>query len=540
MAIREFRCNIEAAHFPLLSSYFGRSVAVRSPDDGDYIVTDSFSGTAANDEIGIAQPIYMHNVLPVSHGLQSVGYKVELDNSMLDNTDFDQAIILRTRNEQQHILAPAAGRNYVNKFGTNWNTGVPSAAIKLGGIVTKAYVSQRTFICYERNGIFEYDPTTGVLNPVLLNGVTDTDFDGICYSNNFLIAYTSDTVFWSSTLDPLDFQPSLSNGASSSKLTFVRGAIVAVLPIHNGFVIYTTRNAVSAYWSGELQAPWVFREIPGAAGITSTEHVSHDSNYGAHFAWTNSGFMQISKEAGVVSFPEITDFLTCGRLEEYIDDVNHKGKGTAEFASTAMASETQVRFNSGGENLAVWKYTTPLKIKMAFIGSRFICISYGMNNQLTHILVYDLALKRWGKLRASHVDVFEYHNPVAEIATTVKHSFGLLRADGTILTVDFAHDVLSPDSVLLFGRIQHSRSAMTTMLSASFDGIIYKSTKARFIPSFDGATSLPDYYPVCVIHNNNTLKVAGRLTAKSFMLKLAGSFSISNLQVQVESAQGDR
>jgi hypothetical protein len=154
--------------------------------------------------------------------------------------------------------------------------------------------------------------------------------------------------------------------------------------------------------------------------------------------------------------------------------------------------------------------------------------------------VYDLALKRWGKLRASHVDVFEYHNPVAEIATTVKHSFGLLRADGTILTVDFAHDVLSPDSVLLFGRIQHSRSAMTTMLSASFDGIIYKSTKARFIPSFDGATSLPDYYPVCVIHNNNTLKVAGRLTAKSFMLKLAGSFSISNLQVQVESAQGDR
>jgi hypothetical protein len=540
MAIRNFRCNIKAAHFPLLSAYMGRSVAIRSPDDSDYIVTDSFSGTAANDEIGIAQPIYMHNIMPASHGLQSVGYKMELDESLGVNKDFDQAIILRTKNEQQHILVPAAGRNYVNKSGVSWDTSVAPTAIKLGGIVTKAYVSQRTFICYQRNGVYEYDSNTGALNNLVLNGVSANEFDGICYSNNFLIAYTSDTVFWSSTLDPLDFQPSLSNGASSSKLTFVRGAIVAVLPIHNGFVIYTTRNAISAYWSGDLQAPWVFREIPGASGITSTEHVSHDSNYGAHFAWTNSGFMQISKESGIISFPEITDFLTCGRLEDYIDDVNPTGKGTPEFAGRIMASETQLRFNSGGENLAIWKYTTPLKLKLAFIGSRYICISYGMNDLLTHILVYDLALKRWGKLRIKHVDVFEYHDPAEEIASTVKHSFGVLQEDGTILTVDFAHDVASTDSILLFGRIQHSRSSMTTMLSASFDGVIYKTTKARFMPSFDGATSLPDYYPVCVIHNNNTLKVAGRLTAKNFMLKLANSFSISNLEVQVESAQGDR
>lgn len=540
MAIREFRCNIEAAHFPLLSSYFGRSVAIRSPDDGDYIVTDSFSGTAANDEIGIAQPIYMHNVMPVSHGLQAVGYKTELDESLGNNKDFDQAIVLRTRNEQQHLLSPAGGRNYVNKSGASWETSVSPTGMKLGGIVTKAYVSQRTFICYQRNGVYEYEPINGTLNAVVFNGATTTDFDGICYSNNFLIAYTSDTVFWSSTLDPLNFQPSLSNGAGSSKLTFARGAIVAVLPIHNGFVIYTTRNAISAYWSGDLQAPWIFREIPGASGITDTEHVSHDSNYGAHFAWTNSGFMQISKEGGLVSFPEITDFLTCGRLEDYIDDVNPTGKGTPEFASPVMASETQLRFNSGGENLAIWKYTTPLRIKLSFIGSRYICISYGMLNKLTHVLVYDLALKRWGKLRVSHVDIFEYHSPAEELALTVKHSFGVLKADGTILTVDFAHDTACTDSVLLFGRIQHSRSAMTTMLSASFDGIIYKYTKARFMPSFDGATSLPDYYPVCVIHNNNTLKVAGRFTAKSFMLKLAGGFSISNLQVQVESAQGDR
>lgn len=540
MAIRDFRCNIKAAHFPLLTNYFGRSVAVRSPDDGDYIVTDSFSGTAANDEIGIAQPIYMHNVMPASHGIQSVGYRQELDYSLQNKTDFDQAVILRTKNEQQHILVPAQGRNYVNKTGVTWATNISPNAIKLGGHVTKAYVSQRTFIAYQRNGIFEYEASTGTLNGVAFNGVTDTEFDGICYSNNFLIAYTSDTVFWSSTLDPLDFQPSLSTGAGSSKLTFVRGAIVAVLPIHNGFVIYTTRNAVSAYWTGDLQAPWVFREIPGAAGITSPEHVTHDSNYAAHFAWTTSGFMQISKEAGQVSFPEVTDFLTCGRVEDYIDDINNTGKGTAEFAGGNVASETQLRFNAGSENLCIWRYATPLKIKLAFISSRYVVISYGMQDELTHAVVYDIALKRWGKLRIAHTDIFEYHNPAEELALSVKHSFGVLQKNGNIVTVDFANDISSTDSVVLFGRIQHSRSAMTTMLSATFDGIIYKDTKARFLPSFDGATSLPDYYPMCVIHNINTIKVAGRFTAKNFMIKLAGSFNISSLQFQVESAQGDR
>jgi hypothetical protein len=540
MAIRTFRTNIEAAHFPLLTSYFGRSVAVRSPDDGDYIVTDSFSGTAANDEIGIIQPIYMHNVMPVSHGLQSVHYKVRLDNGLLTNFDFDQAIILRTQSEHEHILAPAQGINYVTKDSKTWTATASPDSIKRGGLVTKAYVGQRTFVAYQKGGVFEYSNEFGALIPVTLTGVNANEFDGICYSNNFMLGYTSDTVYWSSTLNPTDFTPSLSNGAGSSKLTFARGAIVSVLPIHNGYVIYTTRNAISAYWTGDLQAPWVFREIPGAAGIVTNEHVSHDSNYAAHFAWTTSGFMQISKEGGVVSFPEITDFLTCGRLEEYIGNVNKTGKGTPEFAGAGSVSETQFNLNACSNQLATWTYETPLRVKVAFVGSRFITVSYGMKGRLTHALVYDLALKRWGKLRVNHVDIFEYHTAGEELAFDVKHTFGVLQEDGTILTVDFTHDTAAPDSVVLFGRVQHNRSSMTTLLNVSFDGVIYKTTNVRFMPSIDGATNLPDYYPKCLIHNNNTIKVGGRVTARNFLVKLHGQFSISNMEIQAESNQGDR
>ena len=540
MAIRVFRCNLKASRFPLLTHYFGRSVASRGPDDTDYVVTDSYTGTAANDEIGIPMPIYMHNVVPVSHGLQSVGYVTNLDYANAEETDFDQAIVLRASNENTHLLVPASGRNYINYNGTTWNPQYPNTIIKYGGPVTKAYVQQRTFVCYRRNGVFEYNSVTNVLDPIVLNGITDTELDGICYSNNFLIAYTSDTVFWSSVTDPTDFIPNLSNGANSSKLVFARGAIVSVLPIHNGYVIYTTHNAISAYWSGNLNAPWVFREIPGSAGITNPEHVSHDSNYDKHFAWTTSGLMQISKEGAILTFPEITDFLTCGYMEDYIGDVNPTGQGTKEFVPWWLAAEKQLKFTSKVDNLMCWKYQGQLRIKVAFVGSRYVAVSYGVAGQLTHILVFDLALRRWGKLRINHVDVFEYTMPGEQLNFNVKHSFGILQANGTIQTVDFTHEARATDAVILYGRVQHQRAAQSILYSTEVDGVLKEDLRLTWLPTYDGATLLPDYHPMPVIKNSNTVKYSGRFTARSFVIKILGSFSLSNLQFNLESAGGNR
>lgn len=530
MAIRTFRCNLKAANFPLLTSYFGRSVAVRAPDDSDYISSDSFTGTAANDEIGIAQVIYCHNIMPNSHGVQSVGYSVELDNSLSNLSNFDQALILRSKSEQTHILSPASGVNYINSGGSVWSAQASQDAIKLGGPVTKAYVAQRCFICYKNNGVLEYDSLNKVLNPVTITGVSDNEFDGICYSNNFLIAYTTDTVYWSSVLDPLDFTPSLSTGASSAKQMFARGAIVSVLPIHNGFVIYTTANAISAFWTGDLANPWIFREIPGSAGINNPEHVSYDSNYGTHFAWTSSGLMQITKEGGLLAFPQVTDFLTCGSLEDYVG-----------FQDSCVVNvDNQLQFAELKSDLARSCYINPLKIKISFIGSRFLAISYGTNNQLTHILVYDLSLKRWGKLRVSHVDVFQYQLPTAELPNGVKETFGILQANGTILTVDFSNNASCPDSVILFGRVKHSRANYTSLYSTTIDGILTASTKIEWIPSPDGASLLPAYTPMVIHHNKNTLKVSGRKTSNSFVVKILGTFNLSSLEFNCESAAGGR
>ena len=125
------RFNLKASRFPMLSQFFGPSVAIRSNGDTDYIVTDAYSGTAANDELGIAQPIYMHNVLPVSHGYQSVDFKTVLDNFCENQGDFDQVIQVEDFNGMNHMLSPAGGQNFVGvaKFDARGHAVKPAVAV---------------------------------------------------------------------------------------------------------------------------------------------------------------------------------------------------------------------------------------------------------------------------------------------------------------------------------------------------------------------------------------------------------------------------
>ena len=69
------RLHVKTAHIPTLSSHVGSNLAVRSRSDSDYIITDAYTGTAANEEIGISQIAYAHNVLPANFGVKSVGYE---------------------------------------------------------------------------------------------------------------------------------------------------------------------------------------------------------------------------------------------------------------------------------------------------------------------------------------------------------------------------------------------------------------------------------------------------------------------------------
>ena len=75
MAEKEFRLNLGAAAFPILSAWMGLSVGVTDLDEsGDRTARDVNQEPAAK-EASVPQIYYCHNVMPVGQGFKSLAYK---------------------------------------------------------------------------------------------------------------------------------------------------------------------------------------------------------------------------------------------------------------------------------------------------------------------------------------------------------------------------------------------------------------------------------------------------------------------------------
>jgi hypothetical protein len=234
----------------------------------------------------------------------------------------------------------------------------------------------------------------------------------------------------------------------------IKGKIVVCLPITNGFIIYCTKNAVGASFSQNVRYPFVFKEVESSAGIASMDHISWQDNANFHYAWTQAGLQKVNKSKAELVFPEISDFLASKKFET---------------------------FNETTFTLEITKLTSQFKLKLAIIGRRYFAISYGIT-ELTHVLVYDVALKRWGKLKIDHVAVFEYSIPNlygditwdmlqdltwddlgdttwddlgSQVRTLeqAKETLAILAKDGSIVTVNFDQAHTNDDGILILGKI---------------------------------------------------------------------------------------
>lgn len=525
------RFNLKASKFPLLSSFFGPSVAIRANGDTDYVVTDAYTGTAANDEMGIAQPIYMHNVLPVSHGYQSVDYDATLDNTCKNQSGFDQAIALRDFNGLNHLFSPAGGQNFVSSNGRDWAPAQLPSATRLSGEVSYAYIRQQTYICYKNLGVFRYDPISKTMQSLVLNGLNTTEISGITSAMGMLIAWTDDTIYRSSFENPEDFTPSLRTGAGSQQVTEVRGNIISCLPHTSGFIIYSTQNAVYAKGTSDLAYPFIYEEIRGSAGILTPQHVASDTTYGSHFAWTKAGMQKIDADAARLLFPEVTDFLTCGYIEDYINNWDGQERIGTDIFRPNFDVFQEGYYSPCPNNLIRKTYSLPLEIKVNVISTRYLAISYGIG-ELTHILVWDLGLARFGKLRMPHVDVFNYEQPETSGRDTANEAFGLLQKDGTIRRLNMKLTYPATDAVMFFGRISLSRDSVTTLDDFSLHGFF--NPKGRMtvncLLGIDSMTLLEDIYLMPNHATEQVYKYDSRLTAENHTLKIMGTFSLAGLE----------
>lgn len=541
MAEQEFRLNLGAAAFPMLSDWMGRSVVVPNLDEsGDRTARDVNQEPMAK-ESSVPQIYYCHNVMPVGQGFKSLAYKRIIKPPIVVDppVDFEKMIPIKDPDETKGFMGfTSTGRIFMINAGDSVWTEVTSQLTTVwpGGETSYAYANGFTYLCLRFNQVYKLNVQAKTFAPAVLSGITNSLIKNITSSSNYLILTDDVTVYWSSASNPEDFVPSLATGSGSGTPQDLNGQIVAALPLSAGFAVYTTANIIIASYSGNIRYPWIFKQAPNSGGITSIEHVAFDSDGGSNYAWTSSGLLRVAPTGCVPQHPEITDFLA-GRVFEDYDD------------ATDVLSQQYL--------------TTDLRIKIIFIGSRFLIISYGIL-ELTHALLYDSALRRWGKAKINHADVFEvilfaeeplswnqlYPNgwdtfagiawqdltTLSNFAASAKRTIGFLQKDGSVQLAVWDYGNFSANAVMMIGKYQLTRSKMTSfqevqvetidpnnpmfsvLVSTSLDGKKQSYLNTLTQHPFDDPTSANRRYNKLVTGANHTVICKGAFALVSMQV----------------------
>lgn len=394
MAQTSYSANLSAADFVLSYSFKGPSVVIPGVDQNT-LPNLSLSGSTPQKGLNIPQLYYCENVVPTAEGYRSVQYQYFIEPPAVPGefvklyTVFDgetnSAVLGITRDRRIYILSFYTGGVWLPLAlpgGYTW---------ALNSRFTTATVIGLALFCIEGVGIFQLNIATNTCTKPAVTGITDTLIRGITSSSNYLIAFDAATVYWSSTLNPLDFVPSLISGAGSAKPTGLKGSIRLCREIAGGFIIYTDVNMVSAAYSSSLQFPFVFVVLQGGAGIRSEHAVAYDTNQTEHFAWTSAGLLRIELHNASLLAPQVTDFIGAGISDK-----------TTSFDGYPTTDRN----------------TTDKEVRLAYLASRYLALSFGylVNNApstrldtpaLTQTFLYDTQLNRWGKLNVDHIQLLE-------------------------------------------------------------------------------------------------------------------------------------
>lgn len=494
-----YRANLSAKSFPFVSENFGRSIIVAQYDQNF-----SRAVTAEEDsdqDIGIPQLYYCHNVMPHAQGLQSIGYTSILP-SVPGREDFTQIFLLRDGADNKIYL----GVTELGEFYVSDGTGAPwiyKTIVGADKLVTVAYVSGISYIYVSNTGCYKYDFGLTAFVSVTLTGLPSLA-TGVTYSAGYLIAWTKSAIYWSSTIDPTDFTPSLLTGAGGGAVESARGAINYCVPHNLGFIVGTADNCIAALFQQNTRYPFQFREIVSSGGMTSLDLVATDANSSNLYAYTTSGLQSISTTQTQTVYPEITDFIS-GRYFEDFDDT------TKSFNTEVLSAAMQK--------------------KVAVVADRYLVISYGVSS-LTHAIVYDFILKRYGKLKLDHVQCFTYHLAASGILETPRQSLAFLKANGSVVVVDFSIASPSLNGTMILGKYQFVRQRLLQL-----DQITLESVRANqefeltVMTSLDGKNTV-NVTPTLMYSSGLTREYGCREIGKNISLLFQGGFILDSLVLQ--------
>lgn len=527
MAHQWVRMNLASAEFPFLSDMWGRSILV-----GQYDTNYDKGATSSKDlntEKGIPQAYYMHNCMPTHQGYQTIGYDTGLVAMLGAPNDFDAAFPIQNADLNRFIFVPANGKNYIfdSTLG-NWRSISPIPTVSDATLVTTSYVQGQSYIGYQGIGVFTYDDVGKALTPVIFTGLVMTGIKGITTANGYMLAWDDTTISWSNLSVPTDFVPSLVTGAGGGSINQVKGRILFCLPIAGGFIVYAEQNCVAAQYTGNVRFPFIFTEITGSNGVLSPEQVSWQSNLGEHYCWSTSGLQRVTLTTSDNAHPEVTDFLAAKQFEDF-------DEATLTFSQQDLSSQ--------------------LNVKVAVAADRFLVISYGVTlPDYTHALVMDLALKRWGKLKITHRDCFQWNAPtpfgiikygdlsqttygglaqttyaglLSQVAAVQapKKTLAFLQGNGVVKIVNFDLSEITANGVLMLGKFQFMRNKFITHQRSDIETVRTNNIFNFYIVnSLDGKTLAAPVAGTLITRSANSRRYGKRVSGQNISALMIGAF----------------
>ena len=528
MAQFTHRVDLSKSNFPLLSSELGRTVLISNNRN-----------TPTSETPNEPEVLYLHNVIPTSRGLQSIGFKQIIDAASVATVLFKK--ILHINSVEDHVSAglwhndaPAllayttepTDDLYISLSETD--TWIHLATLGSSSIEpTVANVKAASYILIRPNVVVSVDEV-GALLPKAFIGSPFAGIYGITEAFGYLIAWGNESgvslgnnfIAWSSLIDPLNLTPSAATGAGGGSPAGAKGEILFCAPNSRGFLVYCKNNVVAAIYTGNKSFPFKFVPIKGSKGMDSDRiptgasfpnlagRIAYDTDLDEHFAYTaGAGLQLISSDVAKNIFPEVTDFLA-GRLLEDFD------VGTKTFSTSSVAV---------GELMSV---------KLALVSTRYLVISYGID-EYTHALVYDLTLERWGKIRFTHVDVFEHRSRITDTAVRelAKESVAFMDKTGLTSVVSFNPNDTVRSGALILGKYQYHRDRQLVLQKVVAENVVSTdSFSCTDLASLDGR-NISSRVAGVETAGEGYREYAFHSSAKNHSLALIGSFILNTVEL---------
>jgi len=519
MADMTYRGNLSAKTIPVDPLLFGRSVIIKGQDQ-NYAAT-VVSKTDADKDIGIPQVLYVANCLPTEYGYASMGYYGSKETC--PGTPY---IAFPVRSATQTATLIHTTEGYLYRLRRDSEGGEVSQFVYIGtytGNATYALVAGVTYIYFSNNGCYEYNFSTNTLDPITLSGLTPSAIIGITSTGGYMLAWSTDSIAWSSLFDATDFVPSLDTGAGGGGVEGARGAITVCVSNSYGVYIFTAANCVSAQLSTNARYPFNFKEIVGSSGLDSVQEVSFEGNQNSAYGFTSAGFQQISHNGAKNIWTEL-----------YENALN-----TPKWNENSTISGSLVSGVDG-------KIT---KAKIVSVASKYICVSIGARDadHYDQCWVYDLALDKWGRFVKDHYEVFEDEH----------YKIGFITLDKRYIYVDSAFatsewEIEHDPAYLAAGRYQMSRQRVTGLQEIDLENLypvtltdeaghyvqIDQYPEVFVLPSLDGKSGSFVSTFRNVVVGEAFARYLTRKTAVNHTILIKGHFNLNSILLTLTQGGG--